>query len=117
MKKTNFDHYLAQQLKDETFAERFRQAGGRVGCVLADRRAPQTSRSDSKGTGAESGHDPTTNLSVGIAQLRRSLAQSIAPRRGSAQRPSPRPPRTHPITKPVRRCRSKTEIPESVAES
>ena len=27
MKKTNFDHYLAQQLKDETFAERFRQAG------------------------------------------------------------------------------------------
>jgi transcriptional regulator with XRE-family HTH domain len=27
MKKTNFDNYLAEQLKDEAFAERFRQAG------------------------------------------------------------------------------------------
>ena len=27
MKKTNFDLYLAEQLKDEAFAERFRQAG------------------------------------------------------------------------------------------
>jgi transcriptional regulator with XRE-family HTH domain len=27
MKKTNFDHYLDEQLKDPVFAERFKQAG------------------------------------------------------------------------------------------
>ena len=27
MKKTNFDTYLKEQLKDKDFAERFRQAG------------------------------------------------------------------------------------------
>ena len=27
MKKTNFDHYLEEQLRDPTFAERFERAG------------------------------------------------------------------------------------------
>ncbi len=41
MKKTNFDRYLEEQIKDREFAARFRRAGEDWGLAFAARRQPK----------------------------------------------------------------------------
>ena len=88
-RKTNFDHYLEEQLKDQDFAERFKKAGEAWDIALGVGRLEKGVRPFAEGACQTGGHDTATDQPAGIAGLRRPFPEHAQKGRRSPRRHDP----------------------------
>ena len=90
MKKTNFDLYLDEQLKDPVFAERFEKAGEAWDVAVQLAALREKAGLSQKRACSQTQDFSAKRQPLGIAFLRGSLAQHAPPRGGNSRRNRPR---------------------------